>query len=508
MIERFYLKEALSFKELSLEFDANLIIFTGPSGAGKSILMDALLSIFGLKDATAKSAEISLDAPMNLESIGIEEERPNIFRLENKKSTRYFINDRQVSKKNLKNLSSSYIHYLSLRDINEFESHTMVNTLDRILAQEDANYESILHAFESNYKALQQNRQELQQIRKEAQKITDLKEFAKFEIAQIEEIAPEMDEYEELMRQKKELSKKEKLEALIDEAYEIFTYESKISQVLSELDEESPIFDEAMNDIRIKLENAKERLDELNALDIEAMLNRLDKLADLKRKYGSIEESLAYLERKKEELSRYENIDDTRDELEAEIAKLDKILQKDAQTLHTRRAKALNTLKTKTNHYLKHLFLEDLSLELTKGEMHRLGFDEISITLNDTPLAKVSSGELNRIRLAYLAAKSDLLKGESGVLILDEIDANLSGKESMSVATVLEQLAKTYQLFAISHQPQLSSKAQMHFLVHKENGESRVKLLTDKERITELSRMISGEKVTKEAVEFAKSLLA
>jgi DNA repair protein RecN (Recombination protein N) len=77
----------------------------------------------------------------------------------------------------------------------------------------------------------------------------------------------------------------------------------------------------------------------------------------------------------------------------------------------------------------------------------------------------------------------------------------------MSVATVLEVLAKTYQIFAISHQPQLSSRAHMHFLVYKEDGVSRVKELKKDEKIEELSRMISGEDITKEAVEFAKSLL-
>ena len=91
---------------------------------------------------------------------------------------------------------------------------------------------------------------------------------------------------------------------------------------------------------------------------------------------------------------------------------------------------------------------------------------------------------------------------------MDEIDANLSGKESMSVANVLKTLSKTYQIFAISHQPQLSSCAHQHFVVTKNHeNESFVKCLDIKEREIELARMISGENISEEAVQFAQSLL-
>ena len=90
---------------------------------------------------------------------------------------------------------------------------------------------------------------------------------------------------------------------------------------------------------------------------------------------------------------------------------------------------------------------------------------------------------------------------------MDEIDANLSGKESEAISKVLKQLSQSYQIFAISHQPQLTSSANQHFLVDKNNKKSFVRLLNKEERIIEIARMISGEKVTLEALEFAKNLL-
>ncbi|NLN00052.1 MAG: DNA recombination protein RecN, partial [Campylobacteraceae bacterium] len=68
--------------------------------------------------------------------------------------------------------------------------------------------------------------------------------------------------------------------------------------------------------------------------------------------------------------------------------------------------------------------------------------------------------------------------------------------------------SKNYQIFAISHQPQLSSKANEHFLVQKSGEESSVKKLSKEERLLELARMVSGEKITIEAKEFANSLLS
>ena len=77
----------------------------------------------------------------------------------------------------------------------------------------------------------------------------------------------------------------------------------------------------------------------------------------------------------------------------------------------------------------------------------------------------------------------------------------------MSIANVLLNLAKFYQIFAISHQPQLSSKASSHFLVEKQGETSNVRELKGEERVSELARMISGERITEEAINFARQLL-
>jgi DNA repair protein RecN (Recombination protein N) len=508
LIERLYLKNHLSFKEVDLEFHKNLIIFTGPSGAGKSILMESLLTLFGLKDCDAKTIEATLPLSLGLEKVGLEEDEPNIFRFVKEKAARYFINNQQISKKNIKNISSSFINYLTLREFKEFENENLLTLLDVIATKEDLQHKSTLENFQKEYQALQKTEKELREIEEKEKQITELKEFALYEIQKIESINPSEDEYETLLHQKKELSKKEKIESALQEAMEIFQYESKVTDVLALLEEESAQFDDAMNELKVTLESAHERLSALDDLDIEALLDRLEKLSSLKTKYGTIEESLRYLEEKKEELKRYENIAFEKSSLEETIKRLQKEVDTLAKELTKNRKKALTILSSRVTHYLKLLHLEAVTFTITQAHLHSLGWDNISLTLEETPLQKVSSGELNRIRLATLAASSEFIQNQQGILILDEIDANLSGKESMSIAVVLESLAKTYQIFAISHQPQLSSRAHMHFLVYKEKGESHVKLLEKEERIQELSRMISGEEITQEARQFATSLLS
>ncbi len=81
------------------------------------------------------------------------------------------------------------------------------------------------------------------------------------------------------------------------------------------------------------------------------------------------------------------------------------------------------------------------------------------LKLNAVNLQTISSGEFNRLRLALLTSMSEVDIVNNGILFLDEIDANLSGKESSAIAKVLMELSKSYQIFAISHQPQLTASA-------------------------------------------------
>ena len=241
--------------------------------------------------------------------------------------------------------------------------------------------------------------------------------------------------------------------------------------------------------------------------DIEKILDRIENLSFLMKRYGSIENALEILKQKKQELEHYENLSFEKKELEKKFEKAKDKLEKSTKILTQTRINNLEKLQNCLNEYLKNLYMKDAILSLDESKViSSMGKDEINLNINFANLKNLSSGELNRLRLAFIATECKILGQGSGILFLDEIDANLSGKEAMSIAMVLDELSNFYQIFAISHLPQLSSRAHNHFLVQKKGDESFVKKLNQEERIKELARMVSGEKINEEAIEFAKTL--
>ncbi|MBF7043931.1 P-loop NTPase family protein, partial [Campylobacter volucris] len=183
------------------------------------------------------------------------------------------------------------------------------------------------------------------------------------------------------------------------------------------------------------------------------------------------------------------------------------ILEEKSQKITLARKNQLGDLEKLLNSYLLKLYMKDVKLQIKECELGILGKDEIALSIDEANVKNLSSGEINRLRLSFIATECNITNNAKGIIFLDEIDANLSGKEAMSIAKVLKELANFYQIFAISHLPQLSSKATNHFLVEKDNNESKVRKIEDEERIKELARMVSGESITQEALEFAKTLL-
>ena len=508
MIERLLIKNHLSFAECDIEFSKGLVVFSGPSGAGKSVLMQGLLSLFGYGDVHADVIEATLASHLGLDAFGFEEEEPNIFKFLKAKSARYFINTQSVSKKGMVELSRTFVNYLSVKDNSEFENSRLLGLIDGVCASKEPNHREVVTAFETLFLEYKKLKDELESIEAEEKKVEDLKEFARFEIAKIDEVAPKIGEDEELVVFKKSLSKKEKIEAAMQKAGAIFDLEGSVIEVLNLIEADSSFFDAAMNELRLVFEKQNETLEALEEIDVESLLDRIEKIAQLKKRYGSIEEALEHKQKRQEELARYENIAFEKSQLEKSVAKSESEVKAQSLKISETRKKYLPLLEARINDYLSQLYMPSLQLRLEEGVLNELGFDLLLVNLGKVDLKKISSGEYNRVRLAFLATHNEFLLSRGGVLILDEIDANLSGKESMSVANVLKTLSTKYQIFAISHQPQLSSRADQHFLVTKDALQvSHVLPLKEDERIVELARMVSGENVSDEALVFAKSLL-
>ncbi|MBS4406826.1 AAA family ATPase [Campylobacter vulpis] len=504
MISRILMKENLSFKEANLKLSGGLTVFSGLSGAGKSVLFRGILATFGFGESEAKFVELELDDELDLESFGIESESENVFKMLKEKSTKYFINNQSIGKKSLQNLSKSFIKYLSVKDNNEFSNEKFLTLLDTLESAKNPNFNELKENFQQIFQAYSENSLKLNKVLEEEKRVEELKELAQTQIEKISKINPKPGEYEELLKLKKRLSKQDKIEEAWGKANGIFEYEKAVLDALNLSEVDANFFSECFNELRIIAENQK--MEELD-FDIEALLDRISDLSYLIKRYESIEGALETLELKKKELEHYENLSFEKKELELTSQKLKEKLEKKAQILSEARLRNLEVLQDFLNDYLAKLYMKNLRLECVQNdEMSLLGRDEIKLSVSETKLKNLSSGELNRLRLAFIATECKILNAGRGIIFLDEIDANLSGKEAMSIAKVLEELSRFYQIFAISHLPQLSSKAHNHFLVEKNGTQSRVKKLEKEERIKELARMVSGEQISDEALQFAKTL--
>ncbi len=509
MITEYKLENHFTFKKAFLKnLTKGLIVLTGPSGSGKSVLMNSILSNLSLKTPEAKLSESIVDFDLNLEEYGLEKEDLYIFKQVKKDKNRYFVNNQSVSKNAINKISNSFVRYLSLKDYTDFEKEKLINLLDSIISKKDKSYKQDLLKYTDEYSKLLIVQKKLKIIEEEESQINDLKEYAQFEIEKIEKLNPILGEDEDLEEIKNSLSSSENLGEQIEGFYQIFDYESKVYKFLEELKIDTSDFENVFSELRDTVETTRDKINNLEEVDIEEVLTKLENIKHLNNKYGSISEALDYLEKKREEVNHYNNISFEKEELKKEEVSLFKEVNKQGESISKKRNNNFKLFESKFIKFTDLLYLENINIKLEQSGLSSTGIDEIKIAINKAELAKISTGEFNRLRLALLALKTtEIDSGTGGILMLDEIDANLSGEESMSVAKVLKILSKTYQIFAISHQPQLTSCADIHILVTKENNISEAKTLNKDERIQEISRMISGTKKIKEALDFAKNLI-
>ncbi len=504
MINRVFIKELLSFDKITLKLSNGLNIITGPSGAGKSIFINSILANFAFTSQEAKLCEIEIENPKNLkiDTFDLDEEYLVIKSIK-KDRVRFFLNEQNISKKTLKNLFANYIHYISVRDKKAFENEKLIELVDNYIEMFDKNYQLKIKNYKDKFFKYQQSKKEFEDIRKKSKEANEKIEFLKFEIHKIESINPKEGEYEELLEIKKRLSKLDKISQISSQIENIFNYEDSVYELFEILNKDSNYFSDALNQLRSDLDDINSLKEELNEINIEEILNRLEDLNYLIKRFGSIKEAKEYLNRKKEELKGFENIEENSKELEIFLKESLKELEKEASEISNIRKKNIIKIEEELEKYLKELKLPSIKFIFEKKDIFDLGMDKIDLSLEGSKIDTLSGGEFNRVRLALLSIG---VSKKGGIIILDEIDANVSGDESIAIANMISNLSKYYQIFAISHQAHLSAKADNHILIFKKDKRSRAKVLNKEEREKEIARIIAGEKFNEESLKFAKKL--
>ena len=126
------------------------------------------------------------------------------------------------------------------------------------------------------------------------------------------------------------------------------------------------------------------------------------------------------------------------------------------------------------------------------------------------PLVKIASGgEVSRVMLALKSILND--QDTIPVMIFDEVDTGIGGRVAEKVGIKLQKVARTKQVFCITHLPQIAGLASSHYRIEKEikgkRTRSSIRLLEYEERVEELARMSSGETITDASLEHAREML-
>ena len=511
MINRILIHNSPAFKEVELYLQGGFNVFSGASGSGKSVFMESLTAIFGIKESNADLIEANIDVSrikFDWDSYGIPNDSENeiVLSILKKDKTRYFLNHTSSSKKRLNDIVSGFAKHISTKGGDELSSKNLLRILDNFIIKQHKAHLDLLQNYERDFTLLQDAQKQLKELESKEANIATLKEFATFEIQKIESIQPKEGEYEELLALKKMLSKQERIKEQMYKVREALNATQSFEEFLSLIDEKCPALLDGLSEFEAIVEMQEERLSEIEGLNPESMLDKIAALAELNRRFGGVKEALAYVEEQKQKLKEYENLHFDKQELEKQVKILSESCKNGAKELYTNRSNFLEQLNAKITQLCVKLRLKPSVLVLQEVAMHSKGNCELGLKLGEADVSVLSSGEYNRLRLAMMCIDTELTH-RSGILVLDEIDANLSGEESEGVAQILKMLSKDYQIFAISHQTHMPSLADTHYLVEKSQDSSIITKLDFEGRVKEIARMISGANITNEAMEFARKHL-
>ena len=551
MIDSLSIRNVVLIDKLDLTFEKGLGVFTGETGAGKSILLDSLSLLLGARadsslvrygenqlSVAAEFSAVSPEVISFLSEQGIECEDGNILirRVVTKDGkSKSFINDQNVSVSFLKAIGENLVEIHG-----QFSTHSLLNpsthlfVLDTFgkLTNETSKTKDLWHQYQQAVKQTVAAREKLENATKQ-------KEYLEQSLEDLEKLNPLEGEEESLVQKRTNLMNSEKILSSTSAAYQLLADEqngierqlslaARHLEKASQYDEKSfteiiDILDQAQNllsDAEYKLEQITENFGDTSELPI--IDDRLFSLrAAARRHQTSIDDLPNLIQRLKQELIAIDNADDTLKQLESQEKKLFKLFIEQAEKLSEKRKKAAAQLDEKVKTELPALKLEKAIFKTiveTKGleEASETGLDVVSFTVSTntgTPLAPLhkiaSGGELSRFMLAL---KVNLAKQSAlPTIVFDEIDSGVGGSTADAIGSRLNKLASDCQVLAVTHAPQVASYGIQHWTVSKSEKEGKiitsVQKLTSEERLKEIARMLSGDKITQTGLEMAKELL-
>lgn len=522
-------------------------VVTGETGAGKSIILGALNLVLGERadktlirtGADQCSVEAAFDlgdtTKLNafLEERGIdpcEEGQLLLKRVFTSSGTnRQFINGSQTTLANLREVGTGLVDLHGPHDHQSLFSREQ----QRAIIDAYADAAELLQRYGSEFSEFTRLQKELDEVASESSdQNLALWRFQHQELTNAELRAGELDELQARYNVAANARRILELTAAVSEGLNqaddsILNRMGEIARQLRELERLDPAtgpfvsqYEAAAVEIE-ELERAVSDYQRRVEIDPEALHEmelRLNLLQSLQRKYhGSEDDLISLREELGRRLARFDRRDEIRQELEVKVAaQREKATRRAAQLSEKRRAAAAK-LAPAVQRHLTELGFKQSHFEVrvdTSAELAPHGFDAVEFLFAPNPgealkplRAIASSGEISRVMLALKTALAaeDLI----GLLVFDEIDANVGGEVANAVGAKMRAIAESRQVLAITHMPQVASAAATHFCVSKDIAEGRTRTtlrpVNGEERTQEIARMLGGR--SKLALEHARELL-
>lgn len=550
MLLEISIKNFAIIEEISLTFDNGMTVLTGETGAGKSIIIDAMNMMLGarssvevIRHGTPKaeiegffSVEKNAALAHILEENGIEFTDELIIRreiLQNGRSVSR-INGQMVNLSTLRAVGQYLVDIHGQHDQEELMRPNLHIAMLDEFGQDDfwtskKRYQEIF----DNYRKLRKRVLDKQKNEREHKARIEMLEF---QIAEIEAAALKNDEDNQLNKQRDKLLNHKNIADTLTNAYvmldnEDFSSLSNIRSAMNDLltlEEFDPDYKEmstSLSEAYYVLEEVTKHLgDVIEDLDFDAGLlqqieSRLDVINSITRKYGgSVDDVLDYFDNITKEYNLLTGNNESSDDMEKELKRLEKELVVAAAELSQKRHELANVLEAEIKQELAELYMEkaDFQVQFTKGKFNRAGNELVEFYISTNPgegfkpLVKVASGgELSRLMLAIKSAFSR--KEDKTSIVFDEVDTGVSGRVAQAIAQKIYKIGKHGQVLAISHLPQVIAIADYQFFIEKRSNEnstvSTVRLLNTEERVEEIAKMLAGADVTVTARQQARELL-
>lgn len=557
MLLELHIHDFAIIEDISLEFHHGMTVLTGETGAGKSIIIDAVGLLAGGRGSSDyvrhgskkcvleghfempkssrlktlfESEEIDYDSELLMIQREIYDNGRSVCR----------VNGSLVTISLLKEVGTYLIDIHGQNEHQELmDSENHIHLLD-YYGQDTI--DSLLDSYQKDYKVYRDTVKRLNAWQDKEQETAQKIDILRFQTDEISEANLIADEEVELEEEERRLANYQTIMTALTTSYQVLqeaepnALESigkamDAMENIAEVDQNLSTISTTLNNVFYELQEvASDIYQELDRQEFdEGRLNeiasRLNLIQQLKRKYGaSIPEILLFYETSLEELETLENKTESQTELTDQIKQLEKNLLEKGKLLSNARQKTAKSLQKDIQEQLKELYMDKVvfnvrfsnsleELSVQSANLYGLDTVEFFISTNpgepEKPLTKIASGgELSRMMLALktIFAKSQGITS----IIFDEIDTGVSGRVAQAIAEKIHSISEYSQVLCITHLPQVAARADNHLYVKKAIIENRTStaavILTETERVEEIARMLSGNQITKGAIQAAEEL--